>query len=119
MNNGDSVLVTHDEIEPIRELLGIARYARSVASDLLAGTEQEYQTLRCTYLPSTGDKARRFRYLCWVRELLRAFITQQVVANQDLALGARIDSFFARESNSSIAGDEGTGSAISDLPAAA
>ena len=119
MDSWDIALVTIDELEPLRELLALARYAQSAASSLLEGTEQEYQLLRCTDWPSVGESARRFRYLCWVRELLREFITRQVVANQGLALGARLDNIFTGDSDSSSSGEEVTASSVSELPAAA
>ena len=119
MDSWDVAFVTIDDLEPLRELLVRARYAQSTASGLLEGTEQEYQLLRCTDWPSVGESARRFRYLCWVRGLLREFVNRQVVASQVLALGARLDITFTGDSGSSSSDEEVTASSVSELPAAA
>ena len=65
MASGDLALITREEIEPIRDILSFVRDAQSLASRLLADSEQEYQTLRNTEWPEAGESARRFYYLRW------------------------------------------------------
>jgi hypothetical protein len=120
MDSWDVAFVTIDDLEPLRELLVRARYVQATASGLLVGTEQEYQLLRNTDLSSVGESLRRFRFLCWVRGLLREFVNKQVVASQFLALGARLDLIpFPEDSDSSGSDDEGPASSVSALPSAA
>ena len=120
MDSWDVAFVTIDDLEPLRELLFRARYVQATASGLLVGTEQEYQLLRNTDWPPNSESARRLRFLCWVRGLLREFVNRQVVASQVLALGARLDiTTFPGDSDSSGSDEEGPASSVSALPAAA
>ena len=109
-------LLTDDEIEPVRDILGLVRETQLLASRIIAESEQEYQKLRCTDWPAAGERARRFRYLCWLRVTVRDFITQQALVTQDLSMRTGI---LEEESDSLSSGDEETEPVITETATAA
>ena len=117
MASGDIALITSEEIEPIRDILSFVRDAQSLASSLLADSEQEYLTLRDTEWPVAGESARRFRYLRWQRVALRDFINQQALVTQNLR--ARTGNILGEETDSFSSSDEETDVIIAKTATAA
>jgi hypothetical protein len=101
-------LITSDEIEPVANILSLVRGAQSIASRLISESEQEYQDLRNSDWPAVSESARRFRYLCWLRVHVRAYITQQALVTETLR--ATTENFWplGEETESCSSSDEET-----------
>ena len=84
MASEDLRLITRVELEPVVDILTFLRDAQSLASTLIADTEAEYQYLRNSEWPDTGEIARRFYYLRWQRVALHEFINHQALVTQRL-----------------------------------
>ena len=113
-------LITSDEIEPVADILSLVREAQSIASRLISESEQEYQSLRSSDWPAVSESARRFRYLCWLRVHVRAYITQQALVTETLR--ATTDTLYpsgAETEESWTTSDDETDIVITDTATAA